>query len=110
MELPLIGPCAFKKLEGCVDRETLMREAMWELRFSEHVVRLVAVCDEPGHMGLVLELVEGGSLGALLHERKEKMTEAEMLQILHDVASGLGVCTSTSRCTWTRPLSTPTRF
>jgi hypothetical protein len=91
IELPLVGLCAFKKLEGVVDRGTLLREAaaMWELRHSEQVVRLLMLCDEPGSLGLVLELVEGGSLGALLHERKERLPESETLQILHDVARGL---------------------
>ncbi len=91
VELPLVGPCAFKKLDGSIGRETLMREAaaLWELRHSEHIVRLLMVCDEPGKLGLVLELVDGGSLGALLHERREKLNETEMLQILHDVAAGL---------------------
>ena len=90
VELPLVGPCAFKKLEGMVDRATLREAAsMWQLRHSEHIVRVLMVCDELGQLGLVLELVEGGSLGALLHERKERLAEAEMLQILHDVATGL---------------------
>jgi hypothetical protein len=91
VELPLAGPCAFKKLDGLVDKETLMREAaaMWQLLHSEQVVRLLFVCDEPGSLGLVLEMLEGGSLGALLHVRKERLSEREMLQILHDVARGL---------------------
>ncbi len=91
VELPLTGLCAFKKLEGSIDRSTMLREAaaMWQLRHSEHIVRLLKVCDEPGHLGLVLELLDGGSLGSLLHERKERLMEAEMLQVLHDVASGL---------------------
>jgi hypothetical protein len=91
IELPLVGLCAFKKFEGVVDRATLAREAaaMWELRHSEQIVRLLMLCEEPGNLGLVLELVEGGSLGALLHERKERLPESATLQILHDVARGL---------------------
>jgi serine/threonine protein kinase/Ran GTPase-activating protein (RanGAP) involved in mRNA processing and transport len=91
VELPVTGPCAFKQLRGNIGQDALMKEAaaMWELRHSEHVIRLLKVCTEPGHQGLLLELADGGSLGDLLHAREETLTEAEMLQILHDVASGL---------------------
>ncbi len=65
VELPLVGPCAFKKLEGLVDRNALMREAaaMWDVRHCEDIVRLLMVCDEPKQLGLVLELAEAGRWG-----------------------------------------------
>jgi serine/threonine protein kinase len=91
VELPVTGPCAFKRLRGNIAENALMKEAaaMWELRHSANVIRLLKVCTEPGQQGLLLELADGGSLGDLLHVRKERLTEAELLQILHDAASGL---------------------
>jgi hypothetical protein len=47
------------------------------------------VCVDDGHQGLLLELVEGGSLGALLYQRKVTLLPNRRLQILHDVATGL---------------------
>ena len=71
--------------------DDLTREAaaMWEMRFSERVVKLLMVCREAGKQGLLLELADGGSLGDLLHKRKSKLIESDILQILHDVATGL---------------------
>jgi serine/threonine protein kinase len=91
VELPVTGLCAFKQLRGDILDEVLMKEAaaMWEMRHSEHVIKLLKVCREPGKQGLLLELADGGSLGKLLHERKEKLKESDILQILHDVAAGL---------------------
>ena len=91
VELPVTGMCAFKKLRSKMPDEELMKEAaaLWEMRFSDHVVKLLMVCREPGKQGLLLELADGGSLGDRLHKRKERLKEPEMLQILHDVAAGL---------------------
>ncbi len=91
VELPVTGPCAFKQLRHAVDIDVLMKEAaaMWQLRHSEHVVRLLKVCTDAGHQGLLLELAESGSLGDLIHQRKEKLAWGQILQALHDVASGL---------------------
>lgn len=91
VELPVTGPCAFKRLRGNISEDALMKEAaaMWELRHSEHVIRLLKVCSEPGHQGLLLELADGGSLGDFLHVQKEKLSSEEMLQLLHDTALGL---------------------
>jgi hypothetical protein len=90
VELPVTGMCAFKQLRGDIPDEVLMKEAsaMWDMRHSEHVIKLLKVCREPGNQGL-LELAEGGSLGELVPKRKEKLKESEILQILHDVAAGL---------------------
>jgi serine/threonine protein kinase/Ran GTPase-activating protein (RanGAP) involved in mRNA processing and transport len=91
VELPVTGVCAFKQLRSNVADEELMKEAaaLWEMRFCEHVVKLLMVCREPGKQGLLLELADGGSLGDRLHKRKEVLKETEVLQILRNVAEGL---------------------
>ncbi len=89
VELPASGRCAFKQFRKAVNERELMREAaaMWDVRHDDHVVRLFKVCTDKGHQGLLLELMEGGSLGDRL--RREKLSEVEALQVLHDVAAGL---------------------
>ncbi len=91
VEMPVTGPCAFKQLRQAVDPVVLMKEAtsMWQLRHCEHIVRLLKVCTDAGHQGLLLELVEGGSLGDFIHGQKQKLSWDQILHVLHDVASGL---------------------
>jgi serine/threonine protein kinase len=88
-ELPGSGECAFKKLRQNVAPSVLLKEAtaLWALRGNPHIVRLLKVCVDEGHQGLVLELAEGGSLGTRLREKV--LPDSERLTILHSVASGL---------------------
>ncbi len=90
VELPVSGACAFKELRLPVAEATLLKEAsaMWDLRHHPNIVKILKVCVDPGHQGLLLELMERGSLGDLLRKR-EKMSDLQKMQILHDVASGL---------------------
>jgi hypothetical protein len=90
VDLPVSGVCAFKRLRSNVPESVLMKEAsaMWEFRHHPNIVKLLKVCVEEGNQGLLLELVEGGSLGALL-QRKEPLSHNRRHQILHDVATGL---------------------
>lgn len=101
VQLPGVGVAAYKKFrlqEGrSLERDSLMEEAavMWALR-SVHVVQLLGVCLEQGHRGLILQYVEGGSLGDLLHRRREVLDRNRTMGIAHDIASGL-VCLHAQR-------------
>ncbi len=89
VELPVSGQCAFKRFRKASGERELMREAaaMWDVRRDDHVVRLLKVCSDKGHQGLLLELMEGGSLRDRL--LRGKLSEPEALQVFSDVAAGL---------------------
>jgi serine/threonine protein kinase len=90
-ELPGSGLCAFKELKHEVAAGVLLKEAsaLWALRGNAHIVRLLKVCLDEGHKGLLLELADGGSLGKRLQQQQPALSMADGLSMLHSIALGL---------------------
>ena len=86
---------AIKKLKADIDKKFLKefkRELATMLRIRPHpnLVNLIGVCNDDGHLILVTEYCEGGTLFSLLH--KNRSTQISMKQkkkILTDVARGM---------------------
>jgi serine/threonine protein kinase len=89
LEMPGVGFVAFKHFRS--DSPSLRAEAnvLWSLRHS-NIVLLFKVCVDPGMCGLVLEYMEGGSLGKRIHESKEPpLNRNQILVLLRDVLKGV---------------------
>ena len=68
------------------------RELAILLRIRPHpnLVNLIGVCNEKGHLIIVTEFCEGGTLFALLHKNRSiPLTMKQKKKILTDVARGM---------------------
>ncbi|XP_072359940.1 ankyrin repeat and protein kinase domain-containing protein 1-like isoform X3 [Scyliorhinus torazame] len=84
---------ALKVLHGTADQSVenreLLREAglMKELQF-QHIVRLVGLYQDPGQpLGIVMELMENGSLASL--QQQELVPGPLKVRLIHEVALGM---------------------
>lgn len=51
-----------------------------------HIIRIFGVCLDAGHFSLVMNLVRGGSLYRMLHDRSNELPEARRLSIAYQIA------------------------
>ena len=67
------------------------REEAWRLLSLTHpeIVRLYRVVEHHGHIGLLMDYLEGGSLGKLLDDRPDGLPAEECLSVLRGVAPAL---------------------
>lgn len=54
-----------------------------------NIVLLLGACQTPPHLGIVMELLLGGSLHHMIHNDRKKLTLKEVQQVALDVACGL---------------------
>ena len=88
VEVPGMGVVAFKRFNSGVDTKVLKREvsALWKLSHP-NIVGLRAVCLEPRFEGLVLEYVEGGTLGEMV--RGKPMNAGTAMSVFREVVSAV---------------------
>ena len=88
VEVPGMGVVAFKRFNSGVDTKVLKREvsALWKLSHP-NIVELRAVCLEPRFEGIVLEYVEGGTLGEMV--RGEPMKAGAAMSVFREVLSAV---------------------
>lgn len=96
IELPLIGICAFKNvLAGGGTTKKDLRALVWReaeaLKKLNHpnIVKLLGVCGDDNTEGLVLELMQHGTLHKLLHEDRLALQISEAVKLTRDLASAL---------------------
>jgi ankyrin repeat protein/serine/threonine protein kinase len=89
LEMPGVGFVAFKRFRTETPSLSIEANALWSLRHP-NIVSLLKVCTDPGMCGLVLEYMEGGSLGKRIHESKEpRLKRNQILVLLRDVLKGV---------------------
>jgi len=72
------------------DLKTFVREvAVLSTVNHPKVVRMFGACLKPGNVCIVEELMDGGSLHALLHVRKRELKMSDILRVALDVASAM---------------------
>jgi serine/threonine protein kinase len=89
LEMPGVGFVTFKRFRADAPSLPIEANALWSLRHP-NIVSLLKVCTDPGMSGLVLEYMEGGSLGKRIHESKEPpLTRNQILILFRDVLMGI---------------------
>ncbi len=92
IEVPNAGVVAFKRFKSGVNVELMRREAeaIFKLRHP-NVVQLLGICLDAGLVGLVLELVEGGSLASLIYTSPSptRFDKNKALCVLRSICIGL---------------------
>lgn len=91
LEIPHAGAVAFKRFKFGINVELMQQEAnaIFRLRHP-NVVHLYGICVAPDLTGLVLELVDGGSLADHIYRNPPLPFEKEKsLSVLHSMCVGL---------------------